>query len=275
MVVAPINLVVVDKIVIERRVRGQSDPAVLSVDTVVAVSNNVVADIQNGVIRAALVTNPGQNSHVGLVNGVVVHVNVIGGVPHIDANRSFVVNQVVVDSWISVTCIVAADCVHGVAIEKECASRSDIPEHVVVHATGSAGVPAASPRCGRKSSAEVVVRIARPQVMERVVGNFKVPLASFQQHDKRVQRAADLDSRELKSEYLYMAGVAVIVPHVLAVSAAIDISGTMYIRLPRHSWGVGHDARRTGEVVRPGHHVNDISGLSVLVHVIERAARPS
>src|SRR5258705_215595 len=78
-----------------------------------------------------------QDGHVGLIDGVVVDMNVVGGVPQLDGDGALVVDEVVVDAGIGIAALVAADGVEGIAVVEETAARGDVAKDVVMHAAGA------------------------------------------------------------------------------------------------------------------------------------------
>ena len=274
MVVTPIHGVVESEIVVEGGVGREAEAAaIFCVDAVMTVADDVVADIEYGMIDRAVIADAGQNAHVRLVDGVVVDVDVIGRVPHLNSDGAFVVDQVVIDSGLGIAAIAAADGVDGVAVVEEVAARRNVAKHVVVHAAGAAGIAAAAPGSGREGGAKVVAGIAAAEIVKGVVGHFEVAFAPFQQQAERIQTTVDLYAGELKAQDAKIASGAAIVPHILAVATAVDGGRSMHIGLPGDAAGIGDDAGGTAEIVGAGQDMNDITRTGLPVDVVERATR--
>jgi hypothetical protein len=111
-VIAVLDRVVESKVVIEGGVGRERVPAaVLGVDAVMAVADDIVADVEDGVIHRAVIADSGKDAHVRLVDGVVVDVNVICRVPHLNGDGAFVVDQIVIDSGLGIAAIVSLETV--------------------------------------------------------------------------------------------------------------------------------------------------------------------
>src|SRR6267143_1118532 len=148
-VVGPVDGVVEGKIVVKGGIGGEGGGAsILGVDAVVTVADQIVADIKQGLVDGALIARAHQDGHVGLIDGVVVDMNVVGGVPQLNGDGALVVDEVVVDAGIGIAALVAADGVEGIAVVEETAARGDVAKDVVMHAAGATGVMAVAPRGG-------------------------------------------------------------------------------------------------------------------------------